>query len=211
MERSERVTVLGAATSADLPDVACVLGEAFEDDPVIVSIVGPGAARRERATHLFNALLRAEHGNGVVVDVARDTSGALLGAAVWEEPDGQGASLPALFAQAGTFVRAVGVLGIPRALATRSALARYRPGRPHWYLGQIGVASSVRGTGVGSHLLAHRLRQVDDSCAGSYLESSTERNRALYLRHGFASHGVIEGVPDAAPVAMWRAPVGVRA
>ncbi len=202
------MTDMGAATSVDLPDVAAVLGEAFEDDPVIVGMVGAGADRRERATHLFTALLHAELGRGVVVDVARDTDGTILGAAVWERPDAAGATMPALLAQTRTFVRAVGLWGIPRALTARAALGRVRPTSPHWYLGQIGVVAAVRGTGIGSGLLAHRLRQVDDLGSGSYLESSTERNRALYLRHGFASRGVITGVPDARPVAMWREPLG---
>ena len=205
------MSVMGAATGADMPDVANVLGEAFEDDPVILSMVGEGPGRRERATHFFTALLRAELGCGVVVDVARDLGGAVIGAAVWEQPQVPSATLPALLGQTRTFVRAFGVTGIPRALTTRAALARCRPASPHWYLGQIGVAASARGAGVGSALLAHRLRHVDDARSGSYLESSTERNRALYLRHGFEEHGVIAGVRSAEPVAMWRepAPAGV--
>lgn len=201
------MTVMGAATEADMPAVVDVLGEAFEDDPVILAMVGDGVGRRERATHLFRALLHAELGRGVEVDVARDPADSVIGVAVWERPDAPGATLPALLGQTRTFVRACGVSGIPRALCTRAALARCRPTGPHWYLGQIGVAAAARGAGVGSSLLAHRLRQIDDARAGSYLESSTERNRSLYRRHGFAERGVIAGVPDAEPVAMWRRPV----
>jgi ribosomal protein S18 acetylase RimI-like enzyme len=203
------VHTVTAATADELPAVTRVLGEAFADDPVIVGMVGGGHGRQDRATYLFTALLRAELHRGVVVDVARDDEGAVLGAAVWERPDAPGARLPELVGEARTFLRALGVTGVPRALAGRTALSRYRPAWPHWYLGQIGVAASARGTGVGSSLLEHRLRTVDDSRVGAYLESSTERNRALYRRFGFEPQGEIPGVPAARPVAMWREPVGV--
>lgn len=193
------------ATVDDLSAVCRVLGEAFADDPVIVGLVGGGPARQARATHLFAALLRAEH-RDVVVDVARDDDGALLGVAVWERPGARGATVPALVREAPTFVRALGVAGVPRALTGRTALSRHRPSSPHWYLGQIGVTAAARGTGVGSTLLAHRLRTIDGTGAGAYLESSTERNRALYRRFGFEPQGEIPGVPAARPVAMWREP-----
>lgn len=193
------------ATPADLPAVAAVLGEAFEDDPVIVGFVGPRDGRRERATHLFGALLAAE-GDAAVVDVVRGHDGALLGAAVWELPGTDGATLPALLGQTPGFLRALGLGGVRRALTGRSAFARRRPAEDHWYLGQIGVTAAARGAGVGSRLLEHRLRFIDAAGVGAYLESSTERNRGLYRRHGFEPQGVIDGVPHAEPVAMWRAP-----
>ncbi|MBT0993853.1 GNAT family N-acetyltransferase [Cellulomonas sp. DKR-3] len=198
-------------TADDLTAVARVLGEAFADDPVIMGLVGGGRARRDRATHLFTALLRAEAGDGAgtVVDVARDDDGAVLGVAVWERPGTHGATLPALVGQAPTFLRALGVTGVPRALTGRQALARCRPEQPHWYLGQIGVTAVARGTGVGSSLLEHRLRAADGTGVGAYLESSTERNRALYRRFGFEEQGEIPGVPAARPVAMWREPAPV--
>jgi ribosomal protein S18 acetylase RimI-like enzyme len=203
------VHAVSSATADELPVVARVLGEAFADDPVILGMVGGGQGRQDRARYLFAALLRAEQDRGVVVDVARDDEGAVLGAAVWERPHARGATWPALVGEARTFLRALGITGVPRALAGRTALARYRPAWPHWYLGQIGVTAAARGTGVGSSLLEHRLRTVDESGVGAYLESSTERNRALYRRFGFESQGEIPGVPAARPVAMWREPVGV--
>lgn len=200
---------VSSATADELPAVARVLGEAFADDPVILGMVGGGDGRQDRATHLFRGLLQAESEHGVVIDVARDSEGLVLGVAVWEPPDARGATLPALLGQARTFLLALGVTGVPRALTGWTALSRQRPTRPHWYLGQIGVAAIARGSGVGSSLLAHRLRTVDECGAGAYLESSTERNRALYRRFGFESRGEIPGVPAARPMAMWREPVAV--
>lgn len=198
--------LVGGAADDELPAVAAVLGEAFQDDPVVVGMVGRGAGRRERATHLYAALLRAEGADAVVVDVARDDEGAVVGAAVWERPGTCGPSLPTLLREMPTFLRALGVAGVPRALRGLSAFSHSRPAGPHWYLGEIGVATAARGAGVGSRLLAHRLRHVDATGVGAYLESSTTRNRALYARHGFVERGEIRGVPGAHPVAMWREP-----
>ncbi|MWJ20017.1 N-acetyltransferase, partial [Clavibacter michiganensis subsp. michiganensis] len=75
---------------------------------------------------------------------------------------------------------------------------------PHWRLAEVGVGAAARGLGVGSALLAHGLARVDADGSAVYLESSTERNRALYLRNGFAELGELAGLAGARPVAMWR-------
>ncbi|UJP40213.1 GNAT family N-acetyltransferase [Cellulomonas palmilytica] len=197
---------VGAATRDEIPAVAAVLGEAFADDPVVVGMIGTADGRCDRATALYSALLRAEDPDGIEVDVARDRSGRILGAAVWERPEARGASLRALLRETPGFLQALGPLRLPLALRGWKALSRHRPDEPHWYLGEIGVRAAHRGTGVGSRLLAHRLRHVDDHGHGAYLESSTPRNRALYVRHGFEARGEIRGVHAARPTAMWRPP-----
>ncbi|RIJ15247.1 hypothetical protein ACAD35_02866 [Clavibacter nebraskensis] len=63
----------------------------------------------------------------------------------------------------------------------------------------------LRALGVGSALLAHGLARVDADGSAAYLESSTARNRALYLRDGFAEPGELTSLAGARPVAMWRA------
>jgi len=202
---------VGAATPDELDAVAAVLGEAFADDPVVVGMIGSADGRRERAAALYAALLRAEDAAGLAVDVAREPDGTIVGAAVWERPGAPGATLGALLRETPGFVRALGLHRVPIALRGWSAFARQRPDEPHWYLGEIGVSAARRGRGIGSRLLAHRLRHVDEQRGAAYLESSTPRNRALYVRHGFEPRGEIRGVHAARPVAMWRAPVERRA
>ncbi len=197
---------VGAASRAELAAVAGVLGEAFADDPVVVGMIGADDGRCERATALYAALLRAQDPDGIEVDVARDETGLIVGAAVWERPDARGATARRLLREAPGFLQALGPLRVPLALRGWNAFVRHRPDEPHWYLGEIGVRAAQRGTGVGSRLLAHRLRHVDDHAHGAYLESSTPRNRALYVRHGFESRGEIRGVHAARPTAMWRPP-----
>ncbi|PPF60542.1 GNAT family N-acetyltransferase [Clavibacter michiganensis] len=191
------------ARVADLEDVTRVLAEAFAEDPVLAGFVPAGPRKRERLALLFAALLRSGPLPDGTVDVAVDARGGILGAAVWEAPGG----IPAhqTLRQAPTFLRALGVAGALRAATRLRTLDRARPGLPHWRLAEVGVGAAARGLGVGSALLAHGLTRVDADGSAAYLESSTERNRALYLRNGFAELGPLTGLDGARPVAMWRA------
>jgi ribosomal protein S18 acetylase RimI-like enzyme len=75
---------------------------------------------------------------------------------------------------------------------------------PHWYLFILGVEQAAQGQGLGSALLAHMLARVDADGMPAYLESSKERNLALYGRHGFevTAEVVIPSGPRIWP--MWR-------
>lgn len=191
------------ASPADVPAAAAVLGEAFAHDVVMGSLV-MGDHRPARFARLFTALMRAGALRTGLVDLARrDDDGVVLGAAIWEAP-GRHASLLDQARELPDFVRALGAGGLRRALRLQSVLARHRPAEPHWYLAQIGVGRDARGTGVGGALLRSRLARIDSEEAPAYLESSNERNRALYQRLGFEVIGAIPGVPGAAPASMWR-------
>ena len=80
----------------------------------------------------------------------------------------------------------------------QSHLAVHRLAEVHWHLAQIGVSAEARGAGVGPALLAGRLAVIDSTGLPAYLESSNERNRALYRRMGFANITTISGLPNTA-------------
>ena len=75
-----------------------------------------------------------------------------------------------------------------------------------WYLVILGTEQAAQGQGLGSALLAQVLARVDADGTPAYLESSSERNLALYRRHGFeiTSEVAIPGGPRIWP--MWREP-----
>ena len=83
-----------------------------------------------------------------------------------------------------------------RAMGETAALAdkleTYHPKAPHAHLVFLGVATNAQGRGVGSELLKHTLASLDASGTVAYLECSTERNVALYQRHGFEVTGQFE-------------------
>lgn len=195
------------AAPADVPAAAAVMAEAFERDTVMASLTSGSDQPRVRLAALFGALIRSGPLHTGRIDLARrDRDGAILGAAIWEAP-GHRPSLLRQLAELPAFARALGWGGLRAAMRLQSRLAVHRPAEPHWYLAQIGVGAEARGTGVGSALLTSRLGVIDSTGLPAYLESSNERNRALYRRMGFANIATISGLPNAAPAAMWRAPV----
>jgi ribosomal protein S18 acetylase RimI-like enzyme len=56
---------------------------------------------------------------------------------------------------------------------------------PHWYLLVVGVDPELQGRGLGSALIREGLSRSDAAGCPCYLETSDERNVALYERHGF--------------------------
>lgn len=71
-------------------------------------------------------------------------------------------------------------------------LEHYHTKDPHWYLPMIGVQPTCQGQGLGSALLQHALKQVDEQGLAAYLESSRPENVPLYQRHGFEVIGEIQ-------------------
>jgi GNAT superfamily N-acetyltransferase len=86
--------------------------------------------------------------------------------------------------------------------------AAHPAGPPHEHLAFLAVHPQRQGAGVGSALLAHRHRLLDAQGTPAYLEASSERSRALYLRHGYRRLGEpLRPAPDGPPMwPMWRQP-----
>jgi ribosomal protein S18 acetylase RimI-like enzyme len=191
------------ATLADAPRLAQALASAFQDDPVIAWIF-PDERRRCRVLPAFMEFrlrrLAFPHD-----EVWMTADGAA--AAVWLPPPGRWQLsgpqrlrlLPALVRFLG--VRTVSVLG-----GLERMEARHPRDRSHWYLFILGTEQAAQGRGSGSALLADMLARLDADAMPAYLESSNERNLALYGRHGFevTSEVAIPGGPRIWP--MWRDP-----
>lgn len=64
-------------------------------------------------------------------------------------------------------------------------LGEKHPAEDHWYLGVLGIEPTKQNLGLGSVLMKHDLRRVDEAGALAYLESSNPRNVPFYERHGF--------------------------
>ena len=84
-------------------------------------------------------------------------------------------------------------------------MEKYRPTAPHWYLPIIGVDPSRQGKGYGSLLLRHALDDCDREHLPAYLESTNDKNVALYQRHGFEVIGTIQSGTSPTIVPMCRA------
>jgi GNAT superfamily N-acetyltransferase len=181
-----------------------LLVQAFSDDPVFVHMFPSDMNRREDRLRRFFAveLPRSERLEGAWTTV----DGA--GAAVWYPPGAWKPSLWLTIRQTPSMLR---ILGRRAAVAGRvlSTMQEHHPERPHWYLLYVAAATARRGTGVGTAVLRPVLDRCDSEGVPAYLEATTDRNRALYRRLGFADMEKLV-LPDDGPVLspMWREPRG---
>jgi len=191
------------ALPADMSDVAADLAAAFADDLLFDWFSRPDARRdaaRLRFFRFFMTSVVAANG-----ETLRPASGG--GAAVWMGSETQGPNslidelraLPALLGLTGW-----GRFG--RLARLREVMDRAHPmDRPHAYLWFLGVTPDAQGHGIGSRLLKAKLDQLDENGTPAFLETATERNVALYRRHGFDVIKQYRADPDGPPMwAMWR-------
>lgn len=195
---AHRVTV--RALPDDLLDLAGVLARAFYDDPVFRHLLPDDASRLTRSETFFHRM--ALHMCAPHDEI--HTTHPHAGAALWLPP---GASQPSLWQQLRYLPTMARVTrrGLPRALRCRTLMEEVHPHEPHWYLWFLGVEPSYQGAGVGSTLLRAMLERCDADGTPAYLEATSERNAALYERHGFEVTGEIV-LPDGPTMwPMWRA------
>lgn len=201
---SSPATTIRAATPADAPEVARTLARAFYDDAVSRWIV---ADRPELLEPLWELSLRrmwVRHGGVVMTGDAR-------AAAVWLPPHAIHVPVLEQLRLLPAFARCAG-RALPRMLSGIGAFEKDHPHEPHWYLNLIAVEPAAQGRGLGSELLDHTLDRLDGDGMPAYLDATSERNRALYERHGFVVTAE-DRMPKGGPPfwRMWRSPAAVAA
>lgn len=105
-------------------------------------------------------------------------------------------------------LRVTGWRRIGRLMALSLAMDKHHPmDRPHTYLWFLGVTPAVQGHGIGSRLLRAGLDPLDREGRAAFLETSSERNVALYRRHGFKVVADYKPTPTGPQTyGMWRDP-----
>ena len=193
------------AAPFELPRLAEVLTRAFTDDPVTAWILPDERNRVERLGRFYAELFmpRLALGRDVIY-----TDDRLRGVASWTPPgEGHMSTIDTLR----LLPRMARILGraLPRTLGVLTFLESQFPEAPHWHLPFLGVVPEGQGHGLGSSLMRPILERCDREGTPAYLEASTPRNRALYLRHDFAVLDEIH-LPGGGPPMwrMWREPVG---
>jgi ribosomal protein S18 acetylase RimI-like enzyme len=166
-----------------------VLTEAFMDDPVVCWIFPDERERRRMQPYFYRPLLTHPAAEAHLT-AEHDGAAIWLSLAAGQTPYEETGSLEVFGENA------------VRLLALGEILAQRHPhDEPHRYLACTGVVPGRRGAGVGSALLRHGLEHAD----AAYLEASSPRSRALYLRHGFHDLGDPVTLPDGPTLwPMWR-------
>lgn len=175
------------AQGAEVATVVDVLTGAFTDDPLVGWLFPDPAERGRLQGRFYRYQVTAP---GAEAYLTESSTAASLWMAT-SSSGGEDVDLEATFGEAGARLGALG-----------EALAPRHPEEPHLYLVCMGVVSGRRGGGLGSALLRDRL---DRATVPAYLEASSPRSRALYLRHGFEDLGAPVQVADSPPLwPMWR-------
>ncbi|MEQ1617327.1 MAG: GNAT family N-acetyltransferase [Terricaulis sp.] len=186
--------------------VCDILTDAFADEAGLNYWLRQGQAKDHVRRRFFGAAVRDVVHPGRTLWLA-ESAGEPVGAALWLGV-GQKAYhfslvkqlqiLPLLYSIAG-------VAGGARGTALGEKLNALHPQEPHAHLVFLGVSPHAQGRGVGSAILKETLAPLDASGTPALLEATTERNVALYRRHGF---DVVENLrlSDLHVRIMWRAP-----
>ena len=194
------------ATHDDLPEVIQTLSDAFAVDPHMDWFMRADARRAAMRLAFFNMLIRGAFRPGRIDRPAGGGAAAVWMPFEWLQPTPLAAELRAL----PTMLRTTGLARFARLMAIRADMDKHHPlDRRHAYLWFLGVAPSAQGRGVGSALLRAANARLDAERLPAYLETGTERNVALYSRHGYQVLSVHKARDDAPPMwSMWRDPAG---
>jgi GNAT superfamily N-acetyltransferase len=199
-----RAALIRKATADDVPALARSLAQAFFDDPVFAWMLPEASDRLQRAERGFAFYLRKvylPHEECYTID-------GLGGAALWLPP---GAWHLGLLAQVRLLPGMIAATGsrLPRILRALATVESNHPKAPHLYLAFVGLEPAMQGRGLGTALMKPILDRCDEEGLPAYLEASTPRSRACYLRQGFE---VTEefSFPKGGPPSwrMWRPPGG---
>ena len=192
------------ATRADLAGVAADLAAAFADDVMFDWFMRDDDRRAAAQGRFFKTVVERMAFGAARID--RPAGGGA--AAIWMPYEAviKPTSWRDELAILPTLLNATGFARFGRLLAVREDMDKHHPmDRPHAYLWFLGVAPAAQGRGIGSRLLKSATDRLDAAGEAAYLETQTERNIALYLRHGFTVISEHRPRPEAPMLwSMWR-------
>jgi GNAT superfamily N-acetyltransferase len=183
------------ATTADLPDVTDTLALAFYDDPVIMWLIEDRSRRRRLLPGFFGAIAESYLAYNETYSVDEGVS-----AAVWAPPGAKDDE--ELAARLGGAAQEYA----ERLFEILGLMEEKHPPEHHYYLFLLGTRPERQGRGLGSSLMAPVLQTCDRDRVPAYLEATSERNKQLYLRHGFEVTDEIPLPSGPTMWPMWRSP-----
>ncbi len=181
------------ATQQSLPTLSETLALAFYDDPVVTWVMADGQRRREILPEFFGAVAQSYSSHDELWDVEEGVSAAIWAPPGAEDDEALGDQIGAIAAEYAE--RTFEVMGL---------MEEKHPIEPHYYLFFLGTRPEWQGRGVGSALMKPVLETCDRDGVPAYLEATSERNKQLYLRHGFEVTDEIRPPDGPTLWCMWR-------
>jgi GNAT superfamily N-acetyltransferase len=189
---------IDTARPDDAARLAAALAAAFYDDPVFRWFAPDDHRRRAMLPGFFDVFVEAYMTGG---ETYADAD--VVSAALWAPPGTDPVGDEAAYVQR---LERIAGIDAPRLFEIVELFEAQAPQQPHYHLQFLGVRPGRQGAGLGGALMAPILERCDRDGIPAYLEATSDRNRALYERHGFRAHGAIS-LPDGPGVwRMWREP-----
>ncbi len=188
-----------------------MLWRAFERDPLFRYLFRSRSYAGRVVPLLFGATARdaLRHGR---IDVAA-AGGQPVATAIWLSPGHFPPTGRRILAGLPAYLP-LGMLFLDRLPDLRRLIPTTTTGpvEPHWYLEALAVDPDRQGQGVGSQVLGFGLRRADEAGFACRLQTSNERNLALYRRFGFEVRDETRPFRSGPPVwSMWRPAAAPRA
>jgi GNAT superfamily N-acetyltransferase len=197
--RRPREARIARAARNDAARLAASLSAAFYDDPVFRWFSPDDDRRGAMLPDFFDVFVHAYLSHGETY-----TDDAVLGAALWAAPHTDPLSAESVYAER---LEVIAGVDAARLFEIVELLEAHSPHERHYHLQFLGVLPEVQGAGLGGALMAPILQRCDRDGTPAYLEATSDRNRALYERHGFRAHGDIPLPGGPALRRMWRDPL----
>lgn len=187
----------------DTDSITELLATSMGNGPVARWLNPDDAVRRTRAASYFRIFVEHAVQYGEVYSSVEPETDELSGVALWF-PFTTLIPAPADY---DSRLKDVSGSAFDRARELDAALEAHHPTGPHHYLAFLAVHPDHQNRGVGSALLNRHHARLDAAGLPAYLEANDPRNRDLYLRHGYVTHGATIILPDGPPIwPMWRPP-----
>ena len=190
---------IDTARRDDAPRLAAALAAAFYDDPVFRWFAPDEHRRRAMLPSLFDVFVEAYLTHG---ETYADEE--VAGAALWAAPGIDPVGDEQVYAER---LEEIAGIDAPRLFEVVELFEAQTPREPHYHLQFLAVHPERQGTGIGGALMAPGLERCDRDGTPAYLEATSDRNRALYERHGFRARGDIPLPGGPALWRMWRDPI----
>lgn len=193
-----------AGAASDVAALSDALADAFVEDPIFGWLIRGDDRRRGRLRTFFELELRYVVLPKGQIWTSAETSGASLELppGAWRMP------FTTQLAHGPGFTRVFGTR-LPHALTLITLMENRHIREPHYYIAYVGVAPEAQGQGLGTRLLRPTLDRCDKEGLPTYLEATSERNRALYERLGFQVQGELR-LGSSPPLWLMRRPPASR-
>ena len=172
---------IGPLQAADLPQAAAVTARAFSTNPLAIAVYRERQNKERHMEATFRHLLEYMPGQVFIAKKDELVVGMLR---MIEWPHCQTSSTQTLIRLPIMLIKLRGMA--IRRLKAQYSWSKHHPRKPHWHLGPVAVVPEMQGQGIGSQLLEHFCRYVDQAGEAAYLETDRLENVRLYERFGFS-------------------------